>query len=110
MPIRAKFFKVTKMARPINPKSRRQLAIKNGISIETLRYRLDNMKMDKIDALILPKIGRLKVTDKQILECEKLGLTISRSACVLGISQAALSIRIKKLGLTWRGKGEQFDR
>ena len=40
------------MARPINPKSLRQLAIKNGIHRETVACRL-RRGVDKIDALIL---------------------------------------------------------
>ena len=66
------------MARPIDPKSLRQLAIKNGISLSTVEYRLKN-GIDKIDAFILEN-QRVKVTLKQVLEIEKLGLTITRSA------------------------------
>ena len=68
------------------------------------------MNLDKIDALATDSgicHPKSKVTDQQIIDCEKLGLTITRSAFFLGISQNVLSRRIKKLGLTWRGK-QQF--
>ena len=82
------------MARPINPKSLRQLAIKNGINLSTVEYRLKN-GVDKIDAFILEN-QRVKVTLKQVLEIEKLGLTITRSAILLNITQSRLSQIIKK--------------
>ena len=94
------------MARPINPKSLRQLAIKNGIHRETVAARLKRGQ-DKIDALILGN-QRVKVTDEQVIECEKLGLSIRRSAFLLGITHAALRERIEKLGIDWRGKGKQI--
>ena len=56
------------MARPINPKSLRQLAIKNGIHRETVARRL-RRGVDKIDALILGN-QRIKVTLKQVIEVE----------------------------------------
>ena len=54
------------MARPINPKSLRQLAIKNGIHRETVADRLKR-DVDKIDALILGN-QRIKVTLKHVIE------------------------------------------
>ena len=87
------------MARPINPKSLRQLAIKNGISLSTVEYRLKN-GIDKIDAFILEN-QRVKVTLKQVLEIEKLGLTITRSAILLNITQARLSQIIKQKKLNF---------
>ena len=92
------------MARPINPKSLRQLAIKNGIPRETVACRL-RRGVDKIDAFILSN-QRVKVTLKQVLEVEKLGLTITRSAMLLNITQARLSKIIKKHKINWRGRGE----
>ena len=100
------------MARPtgsINPKSIRQLAIKNGLNPSTVAYRLCKMNLDKIDALATDSgicHPKSKLTDQQIIECEKLGLSINRSAYVLGVHNVTLSKRIKKLGLTWRGKSE----
>ena len=96
------------MARPINPKSLRQLAIKNGIHRETVARRL-RRGVDKIDALILGN-QRIKVTLKQVLEIEKLGLTITRSAILLNITQARLSQIIKKYKINWRGKREYITR
>lgn len=96
------------MARPINPKSLRQLAIKNGIHRETVADRLKR-GVDKIDALILEN-QRVKVTLKQVLEIEKLGLTITRSAILLNITQARLSQIIKKYKINWRGKREYITR
>lgn len=96
------------MARPINPKSLRQLAIKNGIHRETVARRL-RRGVDKIDALILGN-QRIKVTLKQVIEVEKLGLTITRSAILLNITQARLSQIIKKYKINWRGKREYITR
>ena len=96
------------MARPINPKSLRQLAIKNGIHRETVARRL-RRGVDKIDALILCN-QRIKVTLKQVIEVEKLGLTITRSAILLNITQARLSQIIKKYKINWRGKREYITR
>ena len=96
------------MARPINPKSLRQLAIKNGISPSTVEYRLKN-GIDKIDAFILEN-QRIKVTLKQVVEVEKLGLTITRSAIVLNITQARLSQIIRDNNLNWRGRREYITK
>ena len=60
------------MARPINPKSLRQLAIKNGINLSTVEYRLKN-GVDKIDAFILSN-QRVKVTLKQVFRLQSLVL------------------------------------
>ena len=96
------------MARRINPKSLRQLAIKNGIHRETVARRL-RRGVDKIDALILGN-QRIKVTLKQVIEVEKLGLTITRSAILLNITQARLSQIIKKHKINWRGKREYITK
>ena len=96
------------MARPINPTSLRQLSIKNGIYPSTVEYRLKN-GIDKIDAFILEN-QRIKVTLKQVIEVEKLGLTITRSAILLNITQARLSQIIKKHKINWRGKREYITK
>lgn len=96
------------MARPINPTSLRQLSIKNGIDPSTVEYRLKN-GIDKIDAFILEN-QRIKVTLKQVIEVEKLGLTITRSAILLNITQARLSQIIKKHKINWRGKREYITK
>ena len=96
------------MTRPINPKSLRQLAIKNGIHRETVAARLKR-GADKIDALILDN-QRIKVTLKQVIEVEKLGLTITRSAILLNITQARLSQIIRDNNLNWRGKREYITK
>ncbi len=86
--------------------SQRELARLNGIPRTTLQKRLKS-GWDKMDALIIPPY-KLKITDNQIIDCERLGLTINRSAIILNISHRALQLRIKKLGITWRGKGRQI--
>jgi plasmid maintenance system antidote protein VapI len=96
------------MARPINPKSLRQLAIKNGIHRETVAARLKRGQ-DKIDALILGN-QRVKVTLKEVIDVEKLGLTITRSAIVLNITQARLSQIIKQNKLNWSGRREYITK
>ncbi len=87
-------------------KSIRTLAKLNNIPRSTVQKRLKN-GWDKIDALIIPPY-KLKITDNQIIDCERLGLTINRSAIILNISHSALQLRIKKLGINWRGKGQQL--
>lgn len=96
------------MARPINPKSLRQLAIKNGTHRETVAARLKRGQ-DKIDALILGN-QRVKVTLKEVIDVEKLGLTITRSAIVLNITQARLSQIIKQNKLNWSGRREYITK
>ena len=49
-----------------------------------------------------------KVTNAKIVECEKLGLSINRSAALLGVDYKTLYRRIKKLGINWRGQGKQI--
>lgn len=87
--------------------SLRQSAIANNINLSTVRRRIER-GWDKIDALILPIVDLKIVKDQQVIECEKLGLSIRRSAFLLGISHAALRERIEKLGMNWRGKGKQI--
>jgi len=84
----------------------RTLAKLNNIPRSTVQKRLKE-GWDKIDALIIPP-HKIKITDNQIIDCERLGLTINRSAIILNISHSALQLRIKKLGITWRGKGRQI--
>lgn len=87
--------------------SLRQAAIANNINLSTARHRIMR-GWDKIDALIIPPNYQRKVTDQQVIECEKLGLTIRRSALLLGIEKTTLRKRIEKLGISWRGKGNKF--
>ena len=87
--------------------SLRQAAIANNINLSTARRRIER-GWDKIDAFILPIIDLKIATDEQIIECERLGLSIRRSAFLLGISHAALHERIEKLNINWRGKGKQI--
>lgn len=86
--------------------SQRELARLNGIPRTTLQKRLKS-GWDKMDALITPPY-KSKITDNQVIDCERLGLTINRSAVILNISHRALQLRIKKLGINWRGKGNRF--
>ena len=64
---------------------------------------------DKIDALILDN-QRIKVTLKQVIEVEKLGLTITRSAILLNITQSRLSQIIRDNNLNWRGRREYITK
>ena len=74
----------------------------------TLVKRLKRMTLDQ--ALISPKDKghKRKVTNAKIVECEKLGLSINRSAALLGVDYKTLYRRIKKLGINWRGQGKQI--
>ena len=45
------------------------------------------------------------LTLKKVLEVEKHGLSINKSAYLLGVSSAQLSAYIKRRNLIWRGKG-----
>ena len=87
--------------------SLRQAAKKNGMNEYTVQYRVKKLGWDKIDALIIPPKNNhplQKVTDSQIVECEKQGLTLTRSAYLLKINVSTLSKRIKRMNLHWRGK------
>ena len=97
------------MARPINPKSLRQLALRNGMPRETLRYRLD-IGMDKIDAITTERRINKKTTLEHVLEVEKIGLSVGRSAYILGISQSRLSEIIIENNINWRGKREYITK
>ena len=46
------------------------------------------------------------VTNAQIIDEEKLGLSYNTSALRLGIERPSLISRVKKLGIDWRGKGK----
>lgn len=87
--------------------SLRQAAIANNINLSTARRRIER-GWDRIDALILPIVDTKIATDEQIIECEKLGLSIRRSAFLLGITHTALRARIEKIGINWRGKDKQI--
>lgn len=87
--------------------SLRQAAIANNINLSTARRRIER-GWDRIDALIFPVVDTKIATDEQVIECEKLGLSIRRSAFLLGITHTALRERIEKLGINWRGKGKQI--
>ena len=81
-----------------------ELARLNDLNVHTLHKRLKR-GVDKYDALLTkPYRLNVKVTDEQIIDCEKLGLTINNSAIVLNISAQTLGRRIKRLGIIWRGK------
>ena len=87
------------------------LARKNNMNPYTVRYRINDMGWDKMDALIVPPNKTpplLKVTDKQIMDIERLGLSIGSSAYLLGLDKSTLSKRIKRMKITWRGKGRQI--
>ena len=79
-----------------------------AIPITTLVLRLKRMTLDQ--ALISPKDKghKRKITNAKIVECEKLGLSINRSAALLGVDYKTLYRRIKKLGINWRGQGKQI--
>lgn len=74
----------------------------------TLVKRLKRMTLEQ--ALISPKDKghKRKVTNAKIVECEKLGLSINRSAALLAVDYKTLYRRINVLGITWRGKSKQF--
>lgn len=81
-----------------------ELARLNDLNVQTLHRRL-RRGVDKYDAVLArPYRLNVKITDEQIIACEKLGLTINNSAIVLNISAQALGQRIKRLGILWRGK------
>ena len=85
-----------------------KVAREYAIPRTTLVKRLKRMTLDQ--ALISPKDKghKRKVKNSTIVECEKLGLSINRSAALLGVDYKTLYRRIKKLGLNWRGQGKQI--
>jgi len=49
-----------------------------------------------------------RLTKQEIVDCEKLGLTYLESAKVLKVPYMTLVSRINKMGINWRGKGQQL--
>lgn len=49
-----------------------------------------------------------RLTKQEIVDCEKLGLTYLESAKVLKVPYMTLVSRINKMGINWRGKGQQI--
>jgi DNA-binding CsgD family transcriptional regulator len=92
----------------MNPKPTiKQMALEHGLSPKTLSTRLrSGLTLD--EALSRP-ICFKKFTDAQLIEVETYGLTISKSAYLMGVSPSAVLRRIVKLGITWRGKGVAID-
>lgn len=79
-----------------------------GIPRTTLVKRLKRMTLDQAIISQKDKGHKRKVTNKQIVECEKLGLSINRSAALLAVDYKTLYRRIDALGIAWRGKGKQI--
>lgn len=80
-----------------------QKILKSGLPIATIYWRIRNgMSID--DAIVLGRSRRLKITDEQIVECEKLGLNLEDSAKLLKVSKQGLWTRVRKMGIEWRGK------
>lgn len=92
--------------RTVNHKALRQVALRNNIHLSTLRYRL-RVGTDKMDAICNPT-NKQKLTARQVIQTERLGLTIRSSATLLGVSKSTLRRYISILGITWRGKGKQI--
>ena len=92
----------------MNPKvTIKQMALEYGLSPKTVSTRLrSGLTLD--EALNRP-ICFKKFTDAQLLEVEAYGLTISKSAYLMGVSPSSVLRRIVKLGITWRGKGVSID-
>ena len=49
-----------------------------------------------------------RLTKQEIIECEKIGLTYIESAKHLKVPYMTLVSRINKMGINWRGKGQQI--
>lgn len=79
-----------------------------GIPRTTLVKRLKRMSLDQALVAQKDKGHKRIITNKQIVECEKLGLSINRSAALLAVDYKTLYRRINVLGITWRGKSKQF--
>lgn len=92
--------------------SLRKLAEKNDMARTTVQNRLYK-GMDEIDALITPpdhaKHNR-KVTNQQVIDASKLGMSINNGAYYLGITTGSLRERIARLQLTWLGKGKPLPK
>lgn len=92
----------------MNPKvTIKQMALEHGLSPKTVSTRLrSGLTLD--ESLNRPLCFK-KFTDAQLLDVETYGLTISKSAYLLGVSPSSVLRRIEKLGITWRGKGVSID-
>lgn len=55
------------------------------------------------------EIVKRRLTDQEIIDCEKLGLIYLDSAKVLKVPYMTLVSRINKMGIKWRGKGTRFE-
>ena len=65
----------------------------------------ERIKSDMVQKEIKPTLDMDKV-----LDIEKLGLSINRSAIVLGVTPEKLYYFINQHGIEWRGKGQCFKR
>jgi len=54
------------------------------------------------------ELKKRRLTKQEIIECEKLGLTYIESAKHLKVPYMTLVSRINKMGINWRGKGQQL--
>ena len=65
---------------------------------------------ERIESDMVQKETKPTLDMDKVLDIEKLGLSINRSALVLGINSTNLWYFIKKHGIEWRGKGQCFRR
>lgn len=73
-------------------------ALECAVRCKTAR---ENFKPKKRETDFLIK---KRLTEKQIIECEKLGLSYADSARHLKVAYMTLVSRVNRLGINWRGK------
>ena len=65
---------------------------------------------ERIKSDMVQKEIKLELDLNSVMDVEKLGLSINRSAIVLGVTPDVLYYFINKHGIEWRGKGYCFKR
>ena len=69
-----------------------------------------NQHYERIKSDMVQKETKPTLDMDKVLDIEKLGLSINRSAIVLGVTPEKLYYFINQHGIEWRGKGQCFRR
>ena len=86
---------------------RRGLTLQDAIELVQRRQKR-RQQVGKVKHPMLYDLVKRRLTEQEIIECEKLGLTYIESAKHLKVPYMTLVSRINKMGITWRGKGRQI--
>ena len=82
---------------------------RKGLGLQDAIERVQNNKnrQEKVGKVrfLAYELKKRRLTEQEIIECEKLGLTYIESAKHLKVPYMTLVSRINKMGIAWRGKG-----